>query len=104
MWNSIPLEIKEAHTLSFVSEYLKWMKKKIIMFEFNLHRLKAYKYLLNITFISVCLWRVERVIILFCYFNCNSSIIYLYLLVLLLLLFLFYLYHFTTLILDYNKL
>ena len=44
------------------------------------------------------LWRVERVIILFCYFNCNSIILYLYLLVLLLLL--FDLYHFTTLILD----
>ena len=51
------------------------------------------------------LWRVERVIILFCYFNCNSSIyilvfFFFFFVCVLLLLFLFYLSNFTTVILD----
>ena len=51
------------------------------------------------------IWRVERVIILFCYFNCNSSIylfigIHFFFFFLLLLLFLFYLSNFTTVILG----
>ena len=45
-------------------------------------------------------WRVERVIILFCYFSCNSSISVLVFNILLLLLLLFYLSNFTTIILD----
>ena len=50
--------------------------------------------------IGPLIWRVERVIILFCYFNCNLSIHILVFMFLLLLLFLFYLSNFTTVILD----
>ena len=40
---------------------------------------------------TIFVWRVERVIILFCYFSCNSSIYILVFNILLLLLLLFYL-------------
>ena len=48
---------------------------------------------------SIYLWRVERVIILFCYCIVIQVFIYWYLIFLLLLLFLFYLFNFTTVIL-----
>ena len=48
---------------------------------------------------NIFVWRVERVIILFCYFICNSSI-YILVFNILLSLFLFYLSNFTTVILD----
>ena len=46
------------------------------------------------------LWRVERVIILFCYISCNSSIYILVFNISLVLLLLFYLSNFTTVILG----
>ena len=44
------------------------------------------------------------VIILFCYFNCNSSIYRFVFISFVTFIILIYLYHFTTLILDYIKL